>query len=212
MSSLFGFVKRLASAINPPSASPLQDSIPIKFGILGAAAIAPAALISAAKSHPEVVVYAIAARDKNRAAAFAKKHSVSKVYGGPSGYQELLDDPEVQVVYNPLPNSLHYEWTMKALLAGKHVLLEKPSSSTAEETRKMFEFAEIKGLVLLEAFHYRFHPAIQRVKAIIDSGELGAIKHISPNLAVPKVWSSKNIRFNYALAGGALMDMGCKSH
>jgi len=99
---------------------------------------------------------------------------------------------------------------MKALAAGKHVLLEKPSANTAEETRQMFDLAEKKGLVLLEAFHYRFHPAIQRVKAIIDSGELGAIKHISATLAIPRgIMKSDDIRFKYELGGGALMDMGC---
>lgn len=121
---------------------------------------------------------------------------------------------------------------MKALAAGKHVLLEKPSADTAEETRQMFALAESKGLVLLEAFHYRcvvsvpkafdpslimqcspfrFHPAIQRVKAIIDSKELGDIKHISTTLAMPKGFINKDdIRFNYDLGGGGLMDMGCE--
>lgn len=118
---------------------------------------------------------------------------------------------------------------MKALAAGKHVLLEKPAANTAEETRIMFELAESKGLVLLEAFHYRFghptcslshplthnttvrfHPAIQRVKEILDSGELGAIKGITAALSTPKgSISSDDIRLNYDLGGGALMDMGC---
>ncbi len=116
---------------------------------------------------------------------------------------------------------------MKALAAGKHVLLEKPSSDCAEETKIMCEFAESKGLVLLEAFHYRygeivdrvtgyswnlsrFHPAIQRVKAIIDSGELGAIKHIDARLAIPAgKFKAGDIRYEYDLGGGGLMDMGC---
>ena len=118
---------------------------------------------------------------------------------------------------------------MKALAAGKHVLLEKPAANNAEETKAMFELAERKSLVLLEAFHYRysrllsttplrtsdivsrFHPAIQRVKAIIDSGELGAIKSITANLSVPRSsrFSESDIRFDYGLGGGALMDMGC---
>ncbi|RDB23953.1 D-xylose 1-dehydrogenase (NADP(+)) 2 [Hypsizygus marmoreus] len=210
MSSIVGFFKRVFTALNPPPAQPSAESAPIKFGILGAAAIAPISLITPAKNHPEVVVYAVAARDQNRAAAFAKKHGIGKVYGGPNGYQELLDDPEIDAIYNPLPNGLHYEWTMKALAAGKHVLLEKPSADTAEETRQLFDLAEKKGLVLLEAFHYRFHPSIQRVKAIITSGELGAIKHISTTLAVPKgAIRSGDIRYDYSLGGGALMDMGC---
>lgn len=99
---------------------------------------------------------------------------------------------------------------MKALAAGKHVLLEKPAADTAEETREMFKLAETKGLVLMEAFHYRFHPAVQRLKAIVDGGELGAVKHISTTLAVPKgIMRPGDIRYEYKLGGGALMDMGC---
>jgi len=99
---------------------------------------------------------------------------------------------------------------MKALLAGKYVLCEKPFADTAEEVRQMFDLAEKKGLVLLEAFHYRFHPAIQRVKAILDSGELGKIKSIDAKLMAPSgAVGSDDIRFNLALGGGAAMDMGC---
>ncbi|GLB41844.1 putative oxidoreductase family, NAD-binding Rossmann fold [Lyophyllum shimeji] len=208
MASVIGFFDRLRKAFNPPPAEPSAEGTRVlKFGILGAANIAPVALIAPAKNHPETVVYAVAARDKARAEAYARKHGIEKVH---RTYQELLDDPNVDVIYNPLPNGLHYEWTTKALAAGKHVLLEKPSASTAEETRKMFDLAEKKGLVLMEAFHYRFHPAIQRVKAIIDSGELGAIKHISAVLALPKgIIRSDDIRYKYELGGGALMDMGC---
>jgi len=212
MSSFFGLVGRIRTSLNPPEAQPLADSKPLKFGVLGAAAIAPMAFIVPVKSHPEAVVYAIAARSKDRAAAFAKTHGIGKVFGGPNSYQELLDDPEIDAIYNPLPNGLHYEWTMKALAAGKHVLLEKPSANTAEETRKMFELAETKGLVLLEAFHYRFHPVAHRVKAIIESGELGVVKSTTTALAMPRGMlplKADDIRFNYKLGGGALMDMGC---
>ncbi|KAF8901951.1 NAD(P)-binding protein [Mucidula mucida] len=192
----------------PPVARAHASGTPLRFGILGAANIAPQALILPAKSHPEVVVYAVAARNRARAEAFAKKHEIPKVH---ADYQALLDDPDVDVVYNPLPNGLHYEWTMKALIAGKHVLLEKPSANTAEETRAMFELAEKKGLVLLEAFHYRFHPAIQRLKAIIVSNELGKVKSITTRMWAPTrlAFSEDDIRFDFALGGGALMDMGC---
>ncbi|KAJ3890485.1 NAD(P)-binding protein [Lentinula edodes] len=185
---------------------------PIKFGILGAANIAPAVLIIPAKSHAEVIVYAVAARDQGKAENFAKKHGIAKVYGGSDGYQQLLDDPEVDAIYNPLPNGLHFEWTMKALLAGKHVLCEKPMADTAEEVKQMFDLAEKKGLVLLEAFHYRFHPAIQRAKAILDSGELGKIKSIDLKFALAAGYmKDSDIRFNLALGGGATMDLGCYS-
>ncbi|KAF7370108.1 hypothetical protein MSAN_00640900 [Mycena sanguinolenta] len=209
MASVFGLISRVRKSFNPPEAKPLPDSKPLKFGVLGAAAIAPSALIAPAKSHPEAVVYAVAARSKDRATTYARKHGIEMVFGGPNGYQELIDDPEIDAIYNALPNGLHYEWTMKALAAGKHVLLEKPASNTAEETRKMFELAETKGLVLLEATHYRFHPVALRVKAIIESGELGAVKSTSTTMTVPSgTMKADDIRFNYGLGGGALMDMG----
>ncbi|KAJ7066416.1 NAD(P)-binding protein [Mycena amicta] len=207
MSSFFDLIGRVRTVGNPPEAKPAVGSKPLKFGILGAANIAPDALIRPVKSHPEAIVYAVAARSKDRAASFAKTHGIEKVYGS---YQELLDDPDIDCVYNPLPNGLHYEWTMKALAAGKHVLLEKPAANTAEETRAMFELAEQKNLVLLEAFHYRFHPVAARVKEILDSGELGPIKSTKTALAVPGGFvKSDDIRYDYSLGGGALMDMGC---
>ncbi|KAG8214623.1 hypothetical protein J3R82DRAFT_9699 [Butyriboletus roseoflavus] len=212
MASVIGFFKRINAAfINPPAPSgALGDSAPLKFGILGAARIAPPALITPAKSHAEVEIYAVAARDIDKAEKFARKYDIKKWYGGQNGYQDLLDDPEINVIYNPLPNGLHYEWTMKALANGKHVLVEKPSSDTAEETRRMFEFANQKGLVLLEAFHYRFHPAIQRVKEIIDSGELESVTEIHAALCLPKGFvGDDDIRMDYDIGGGAMMDCGC---
>ncbi|KAJ7825732.1 NAD(P)-binding protein [Mycena olivaceomarginata] len=195
MSSMFGLISRVRTSLNPPEAKPLPDSKPLRFGVLGAAAIAPMAFIAPVKSHPEAVVYAMTARSKERAAAFAKTHGIEKVFGGSNSYQELLDDPEIDAIYNP--------WTMKALAAGKHVLLEKPAANTAEETRKMFELAETKGLVLLEAVHYRFHPSH-------TSGEPGTVKGTSTSLSVPRgIMKADDIRFNYSLGGGTLMDMGC---
>ncbi|KAH9967538.1 NAD-P-binding protein [Russula dissimulans] len=194
---------------NPPAPKEPSES-PLRFGILGAANIAPIALVLPVKGHPDAVVKAVAARDQRRADAFAKKHGIPTAYGGPGAYQKLLDDPEIDVVYNPLPNGLHYEWTMKALAAGKHVLLEKPSANTAEETRKMFAFAQEKRRTLLEAFHYRFHPAIRRVKEIVDSGELGTPTKIEATLALPSGFVKDNdIRMVYDLGGGAMMDLGC---
>lgn len=109
-----------------------------------------------------------------------------------------------------LPNGLHYEWTLRALHAGKHVLLEKPSCDTAAETQALFDLAKSKNLVLMEAFHYRFHPAIQRLRDIITSGELGTLKSLDIRLALPSIFfSSSDIRFDIGLGGGAMMDCGC---
>ncbi|TFY71026.1 hypothetical protein EVG20_g1969 [Dentipellis fragilis] len=206
---VYAVCKRLYRVFYPlPPTSP--SATPLRIGILGAANIAPIALILPAKNHPDAVVHAVAARDQTRADAFAKKWGIPKAYGGSGAYQKLLDDPEIEAVYNPLPNGLHYEWTMKALMAGKHVLLEKPSADTAEETRKMFELAEKKGLVLLEAFHYRFHPAAQRAKEIVASGEIGDITSIEVSLGVPRgIFGDDDIRLKYELGGGSFMDMGC---
>ncbi|GJE97739.1 Gfo/Idh/MocA family oxidoreductase [Phanerochaete sordida] len=210
MTSLYGLVQRLYKVNYPPRLPKSTEASVIRFGILGAAKIAPTAFIKPALSHPEVVVYAVAARNLEKAREYAKTHGIEKVYGGSDAYQKLLDDPNVDAIYNPLPNGLHHEWTMKALHAGKHVLLEKPSSDTAEDTREMFEYAQSKGLVLLEAFHYRFHPAVHRLKAIFDSGELGPIKHAEAVMKLPKGYiPDGDIRFDYNLGGGTMMDMGC---
>ncbi|TCD67078.1 hypothetical protein EIP91_000591 [Steccherinum ochraceum] len=211
MAGFFGFVKRVYQINNPPTPTVAPDAPPpLRFGIFGAAKIAPNALIIPAKSHAEVIVTAVAARDLDRAKQYAKKWGIEKAYGGKDAYQELVDDPDIDVIYNPLPNGLHYEWTMKALQAGKHVLLEKPSSNSSEETRKMFELADKKGVVLLEAFHYRFHPATQRFHAIVNSGELGAIKSIETKLLIPKgIIPDGDIRYQFDLGGGSLMDAGC---
>ncbi|TFK26201.1 NAD(P)-binding protein [Coprinopsis marcescibilis] len=210
MSSVLGFIKRNYRAAYPPGPRSAPDNLnspKIRFGILGAAAIAPKALLIPALNHPEVEVYAVAARDEKRAKEFARKWNIPKVH---ASYQELIEDEDVDVIYNPLPVGLHYEWTMKALQKGKHVLLEKPSADTAQEVTAMFELAESKGLVLVEAFHYRFHPVLQRAKAIVDSNELGKILNVSATLVVPSgMFSPDDIRFDYDLGGGALMDVGC---
>ncbi|KLO16868.1 NAD-binding protein [Schizopora paradoxa] len=209
---MFEFIGRLSKAFNPTPV-PKSDGV-LRCGILGAAKIAPLAVIIPTKSHSEFIISAVAARSKDKAEAFAKKHGIEKVYSGATGYQDLLDDKDIDVIYNPLPNGLHYEWTLKALAAGKHVLLEKPSTNTEEEARILFEYADKKGLVLLEAAHSRFHPAFIRVKEIIDSGELGKLKNVKSTLCVPRmmVGEGKNdndIRYQLELGGGIMMDMGC---
>ncbi|KAK5999085.1 D-xylose 1-dehydrogenase (NADP(+)) 2 [Cladobotryum mycophilum] len=134
MASVIGFLRRNWLIFNPPALKK-QDSA-LKFGILGAANIAPMALFIPAKSHPEVIIYTVAARDKAKAEAYAKKHGIPHVS---DSYEAILDDPEVDVVYIPLPNGLHFEWTLRALAKGKHVLLEKPSTSNAAEAEILFK-------------------------------------------------------------------------
>jgi len=178
---------------------------PIRIGILGAARIAPRALVRPARDVRGVSVTAIAARDPQRAKAFAAKHGIPCVL--PS-YDELVNDPQVDALYNPLPNSLHCEWTIRALQAGKHVLCEKPIASNTAEAERMAEAARQSGRVLAEAFHWRYHPLAARMKAIIDSGELGTVRHIEAHFCIPLLRPG-DIRYRLALSGGATMDVGC---
>jgi predicted dehydrogenase len=178
---------------------------PIRIGVLGAAAIVPAALIDPARSVPEAQIIAIAARDPKRAEVFARKHHTPRVH---PTYSDLLADPDIDAIYNPLPNSLHAEWTIRALKAGKHVLCVKPFASNEQEAKEMATIARETGLVLSEAFAYRYHPLTAKVKEIIASGDLGKIKHINAQFCF-LLPSPNNIRFKYELAGGALMDCGC---
>jgi len=177
----------------------------IRIGVLGAAAIVPEALTRPARSVPEAQIVAIAARDPKRAEAFARKHHIPRVH---QTYDDLLADPDIDAIYNPLPNSLHAEWTIRALQAGKHVLCEKPFASNGQEAEEMATVARETGLVLSEAFAYRYHPLTARVKEIISSGGLGKVQHIEAQFCF-LLPAPNNIRFKYELAGGALMDCGC---
>jgi predicted dehydrogenase len=177
----------------------------LRIGVLGAARIAPAALINPAKASSGVEVAAIAARDPERAGEFADKHGIKIVH---KGYGDLIADPSIDAVYNPLPNGLHGRWTMAALVAGKHVLCEKPFASNASEARTVAKAARESGLVVMEAFHYRYHPLFQRAVEIVQSGELGTVQRIETALCFPLPKFS-DIRYRFDLGGGATMDAGC---
>ncbi|KUH94632.1 oxidoreductase [Mycobacterium sp. IS-1556] len=178
---------------------------PVRIGILGAARIAPLALINPAKKNADVVVAAVAARDVSRAQAVATKHGIPRVH---DSYDALLDDPDLDAVYNPLPNSLHGKWTRNALTAGKHVLCEKPFTANAAEAREIAELAGKSDRVVMEAFHYRYHPLALRIEEIIASGELGKLERVESAFSYPLPKFS-DIRYDYSLAGGATMDVGC---
>lgn len=178
----------------------------VRIGILGAARIVPEALLKPAKQLAGTVeISAVAARDRTRADAFASKHGIGRAYGS---YAELLADPAIDVVYIPLPNSLHAEWSIRALEAGKHVLCEKPIASNAAEAEQMAAAAARTGRLLVEAMHWRYHPLAARIREIIDSGVLGPIKRIDAWACVP-IFGRHDIRYQYELGGGALMDLGC---
>lgn len=177
----------------------------LRIGTLGAARITPNALIRPARQVQGVTLAAIAARDPAKARTFAAQHDIPQVY---DSYGALLADPTIDAIYNPLPNHLHAEWTIRALEAGKHVLCEKPLAANAAEAEQMAQTAERTGLVLMEAFHTIYHPLAIRMKAIIDSGELGQIRHIDVQFCT-LMWRWWDIRLRYDLAGGATMDLGC---
>jgi predicted dehydrogenase len=178
---------------------------PLRIGVLGAARIAPSALINPAKDNPDVVVAAVAARDGARARAFAAKNQIPRVH---DSYEALIADPDLDAIYNPLPNGLHGKWTRAALDAGKHVLCEKPFTANAVEAREIADVAGKSNRVVMEAFHYRYHPLALRTEQILASGALGKLQRVEASLCFPLPKFS-DIRYNYALAGGALMDAGC---
>jgi predicted dehydrogenase len=178
---------------------------PLRIGCLGAARIAPAALVKPAAANGRVACTAVAARDPSRARTFAAKHNIPNVH---ETYEALLADGELDAVYNPLPNGLHGLWTERALDAGKHVLCEKPFTANAEEARKVADAAASSGLVVMEAFHWRYHPMAARMLEVIGSGELGEVQRIEAALCFP-LPVFNDIRYQLDLAGGALMDAGC---
>jgi len=182
----------------------------LRIGTLGAARVTPGALIRPARQVPEVIVAAVAARDPERARRFAARHRIRRVHGS---YQDLLDDPAIDAVYNPLPNSLHAAWTLRAIAAGKHVLCEKPFTANASEAAEVAAAAAASGLVVMEAFHFRYHPLARRMQEIVrggpeGAGEIGPLRYLEASLCFPLPRFS-DIRYSYDLAGGATMDAGC---
>ena len=182
-----------------------NEAAVLRIGVLGAANIAPSALIKPAENDAEVVVAAVAARDVGRAQDFAAKHGIARAH---ESYEALIADPDLDAVYNPLPNGLHGRWTRAALAAGKHVLCEKPLTANAAEAREIADLAAKSDRVVMEAFHYRYHPLSLRVEQILASGELGKLEGVEAALCLPLPKFS-DIRYNYSLAGGATMDAGC---
>jgi predicted dehydrogenase len=173
-------------------------------GILGAARIAESAIVNPARATGTRLV-TVAARDRRRAEAFAAEHGIERAA---DSYAAVLADPEIEVVYNPLPNALHGPWNLAAVEAGKHVLSEKPFASTAAEAEEVRAAAQIAGVTVVEGFHYLFHPVMQRLFALLDDGELGELRRVDAVIAMPEP-DDGDPRWSFDLAGGALMDLGC---
>jgi predicted dehydrogenase len=183
----------------------MSESGTLRIGILGAAAIAPTALLGPARQVDGVAVEAVAARDPARARAFAARHGIPRVH---ESYAALLEDPAIDAVYVPLPNSLHAAWSIRALHAGKPVLCEKPLASNADDAERMAAAAEETGIPLVEAFHWSFHPLAARTREILRSGEIGEVHRLEMEFCIPLL-KPGDIRFRYDLAGGSAMDLGC---
>ena len=177
-----------------------------RIGILGAAGIAPQAIIEPARRRGDVVVQAVASRRPGMAADYAKRHQIAVAH---DGYEALLADPGIDIVYNALPPSEHARWSIAALEAGKHVLCEKPFAMNATEAEAMVAVAQRTGRHLLEAFHDRYHPVFLHLLALRNDGLLGAIKTVKAEFAVTIPFDPASIRHDPAAGGGALMDLGC---
>ncbi len=179
---------------------------PMRIGVLGAARIAELAIVSPARATGDRLV-AVAARDRHRAEAFAAAHVVERVL---DSYADVVTDPEVEVVYNPLANALHGPWNLAAIAAGKHVLTEKPFASNAAEAREVRDAAVGAGVTVLEGFHYLYHPVTRRLHGLLDAGELGRLRQVEVELVILAP-ADDDPRWSLELAGGALMDLGCYS-
>jgi predicted dehydrogenase len=164
-----------------------------------------AALLAGAREADGVEVVAVASRDRETAQRYARVHGIERAHGG---YDALLADPAVEVVYVSLPNSLHLESTSRALAAGKHVLCEKPLGRRAGAVEQAFELAERHGLVLMGAFMLRHHPQTKRLAELVAGGAIGRLPAILAAFCI-SVEDPANVRLHAGLDGGALMDVGC---
>lgn len=178
----------------------------VGWGVLGVANIAVRAVIPAIQRAANGRLVAIASRDPARADDAARRLGIPHAHGS---YEALLEDPEVQAVYIPLPNALHHRWTLACAAAQKHVLCEKPLALTAGECEEMAAACRRHGVALMEAFMYRFHPRTERVRSLIAEGTLGDVRLVRAVFTFAASNPAVNIRFRPDLGGGALYDVGC---
>ena len=177
----------------------------IHWGIISTANIGRKAMIPALQELPNAEVVGVASRDLGRAQTFAEALGIPKAYGD---YQALLDDPQIEAVYIPLPNHLHKEWTVRAADAGKHILCEKPLALDVDECQQMIHAADANGVQLMESFMYRYHPRVKAAVEMIRSENIGALKTIESAFTF-YLGDKDDIRYKKEMGGGALMDLGC---
>jgi D-xylose 1-dehydrogenase (NADP+, D-xylono-1,5-lactone-forming) len=176
----------------------------VGWGIMSTARI-NRKFLEGAREATGLEVVAVASRERGRAESYAREQGIERAYGD---YDALLADPKVDVVYISLPNSLHVEWTVRALQAGKHVLCEKPLGRRTSEVERSFHVAEREGRLLMEAFMYRHNPQTRRLTELIADGAIGRLRMIRASFSFAEADLS-NVRLSTALDGGALMDVGC---
>jgi xylose dehydrogenase (NAD/NADP) len=182
----------------------MNPLVAVRWGILSTARINQP-VIAAARASDRVELIAVASRDQARADAYARENEIERAYGG---YEALLADPDVDAIYNSLPNSMHIEWTIRALEAGKHVLCEKPLDRRPDEVERAFDAAERAGLILMEGFMWRHHPQTRALEEVVRSGRIGEPRAVLTRFSFP-LDDPENIRMRPELDGGGLMDVGC---
>ena len=175
----------------------------LRIGILGCASIADRFVIPAILSNPRFALKAVASRTKERAAAFATKFGCES-----TTYEALIDDQEIDAIYVPLPTGLHYDWALKCLEGGKHLLVEKSFAETSAQTREVVELARSKQLLLMENFQFQFHSQHRWVTERVSAGEIGEIRSFRSAFGFPMFKPEHNIRYDPSLGGGALLDSG----
>jgi predicted dehydrogenase len=177
---------------------------PVKWGIVSTANI-NRKVIPGAHASEKVDLVGVASRDRAKADAYADEWKIPRAYGT---YEELLADPEIEAVYISLPNTLHCEWSIKAMEAGKHVLCEKPLSRNPDEVAAAFDAAERTGMLMSEAFMWRHNPQTKKLKELVDAGAIGELRLIRSVFSY-SLYDESNIRLRTEVDGGALMDVGC---
>lgn len=178
---------------------------PVRWGVLGAASIAVDKVIPAMRACDRSRVVAIASRDRAKADAAAKALAIPRAYGS---YEELIADPDVEAIYNPLPNHLHVPWSIRAAAAGKHVLCEKPIALSAAEARELRDARNQAGVLIGEAFMVRTHPQWLGVRELVESGRIGELRLIVGHFSYFRR-DANDIRSRVDWGGGAMLDIGC---
>jgi len=181
------------------------STLPVRWGCLGCARVFERRMVPGFRAAEGAELIAVASRTEEKAQATAEKHGIPRSHGT---YEALLEDPEVEAVYIPLPNDLHCEWTLKALAAGKHVLCDKPAALTYADAERMAQAAREAGLLLVEGFMYRHHPQHARIAEIVASGEVGEVVSFRSAFTYPATPDPSNIRWQADKGGGGLLDVG----